>query len=209
MATVLRSLSYRYQWLFDLIVGMSSLAVGGEPRFRQLPLEGLEIYPEMKVLDLCCGSGQGTQYLVERSHHVIGLDADAVPLKRAKQRVPQAEYVQAWAEEMPFADNEFDIVYTSATLHEMQPEQCLQIVQEVHRVLKPGGCFTQIDFHRPKNWVFRLNLYGFLWLFEHQTAWDFVQLNLPNVLTEKGFVVKRFKRYAGGSLQLIQADKIG
>ncbi len=108
---------------------------------------------------------------------------------------------------MPFAANEFDIVYTSATLHEMQPEQRLQILQQVHRVLKPGGCFTQIDFHRPKNWLLRLNLYVFLWLFENQTAWDFVQLNLPQLLVETGFDVKIFKLYAGGSLQLIQAYK--
>lgn len=208
MATLLRSLSYRYQWLFDLIVGTSSLAVGGEPRFRQLPLVELTIDPEMKVLDLCCGSGQGTQYLVKQSSYVVGLDADPLPLKRAKQRVPEADYVQAWAERMPFPENEFDIVYTSATLHEMRPEQCLQIVQEVHRVLKPGGCFTQIDFHRPKNTILRFNLYLFLWLFENQTAWDFVRLNLPRVLTETGFEVRKFKLYAGGSLQLMQAVKL-
>ncbi|MDX2217287.1 MAG: class I SAM-dependent methyltransferase [Oculatellaceae cyanobacterium bins.114] len=208
MATFLRSLSYRYQWLFDLIVGVSSFVVGGEPRFRQLPLEGLKIAPEMKVLDLCCGSGQGTQYLVERSHHVIGLDADLVPLQRAKQRVPRAQYVQAWAERMPFSDHEFDIVYTSATLHEMQPDQCLQILQEVHRVLKPGGCFTQVDFHRPKNPLLRLNLYLFLWLFENETAWSFVCLDLLDVLPKTGFEVRQFKLYAGGSLQLIQACKV-
>lgn len=207
MATFLRSLTYRYQWLFDLIVGTTSLAVGGEPRFRQLPLEQLELHPEMKILDLCCGSGQGTQYLVRRSRYVIGLDADAVPLERAKQRVPEAHYVQAWAEQMPFLDNEFDMVYTSATLHEMERDQCLQIVQEVYRVLKPGGCFTQIDFHRPKNRLLRLNLYIFLWLVENQTAWDFVCLNLPQVLTDAKFEVRRFKLYAGGSLQLIHAYK--
>ncbi len=81
MATVMRSLSYRYQWLFDLIVRLTSLSVGGEARFRQLPLEGLVIHTDMKVLDLCCGSGQGTQFLVKRSRHVIGLDADSLTLK--------------------------------------------------------------------------------------------------------------------------------
>lgn len=207
MATVLRDLSYKYQWLFDLIVGVSSLSVGGEAQFRQLPLKGLMIRTDMKVLDLCCGSGQATAYLVNRSQRVVGLDADPIAIQRARQRVPAADYVQAWAENMPFPDNEFDIVHTSATLHEMQSTQLMQILSEVHRVLKPNGCFTQVDFHRPKNWLLRLNLYFFLWLFENETAWSLIELNLPNLLTNMGFRIMKFKLHAGGSLQVIQAHK--
>lgn len=207
MATILRRLSYQYQWLFDSIVGISSLSVGGEARFRQLPLKGIIIRPDMKVLDLCCGSGQATEFLVNYSEHVVGLDADPLPLKRAQQRVPKAQYVQAWAENMPFPDNEFDVVHTSATLHEMEPEQLIQILQEVRRVLKPNGCFTQVDFHLPRNWLLRLNLYLFLWLFENDTAWYLVRLNLAQLLTRMGFEVTQFKLHAGGSLQVIHANK--
>lgn len=63
MATFLRPLSYRYQWLYDGISAVAALAVGGESRFRRLALEGLSITPETRVLDLCCGSGQATQII--------------------------------------------------------------------------------------------------------------------------------------------------
>jgi len=77
VGTILR-LGYRYQWLYDLI-SRPALSVGGEARFRQLALQGLTINPETKVLDLCCGSGQATQVLVQYSQDVTGLDASPVP----------------------------------------------------------------------------------------------------------------------------------
>lgn len=208
MATILRDWCYRYQWLFDLIVEISALSVGGEPQFRKLPMQGLNIASDDRVLDLCCGSGQATRFLVERSRYVVGLDCDPIAIERAKQRVPNAQYIQAWAEDIPCGDGEFDLVHTSATLHEMQPSQMRQILREVYRVLKPGGCFSLIDFHLPNNWLLQLNLYLFLWLFENETAWYFIRLNLPQIMAKMGFQIRRLTYPAGGSLQVIHAYKI-
>lgn len=207
MATILRDLSYRYQWLYDGISGLAALAVGGEARFRQLALEGLQITPEMRLLDLCCGSGQATQYLVTRSAQVTGLDASPLSIKRAQQNVPQAEFVEGWAEAMPFGDRQFDLVHTSAALHEMKPEQLRQILQEVYRVLKPGGIFTLIDFHAPTNPLFVPGLSLFLVLFETETAWQLLKTDLGALLQEVGFASTQVKLFAGGSLQRIQAYK--
>lgn len=75
MATILRTWSYQYQWLYEGISRLAALSVGGEARFHQLPLQGLTIGSETKVLDLCGGSGQAAQFLVQYSQDVIGLDA--------------------------------------------------------------------------------------------------------------------------------------
>lgn len=207
MATILRDLSYRYQWLYDGVSRLAALSVGGEGRFRRLALEGLELKPETVVLDLCCGSGQATQVLVERSHHVTGLDASPFSIQRAKQNVPQATYVEAFAETMPFADGQFDLVHTSAALHEMEPEQLQKILQDVYRVLKPGGIFTLVDFHAPTNPIMIPGLYLFLWLFETETSWKLIQSNLAEILTSNGFQIAKQALHAGGSLQVIQAKK--
>ncbi len=74
MATILRPLSYQYQWLYDGISRLAALAVGGETRFRQLALEGLKIAKNDPILDLCCGAGQTTRYLVPLSDRCTGLD---------------------------------------------------------------------------------------------------------------------------------------
>ncbi|MBW4519197.1 MAG: class I SAM-dependent methyltransferase [Scytolyngbya sp. HA4215-MV1] len=207
MATILRDWSYRYQWLYDSISRLAAISVGGEARFRQLALQGVTIAPETKVLDLCCGSGQSTQFLVVRSQHVTGLDASPRSLKRAKQNVPQAEYVESFAESMPFTHAQFDLVHTSAALHEMEAAQLHQILCEVYRVLKPGGVFTLVDFHQPTNPLFVPGISLFLLLFETETAWALIQTDLPKLLTDLGFELQQQRLYAGGSLQVIQVKK--
>ena len=207
MATILRDWSYRYQWLYDAIARIASIAVGGESRFRQLPLQGLSVNPDSKVLDLCCGSGQSTRYLTNISQNAIGLDAGPRAIQRARENVPEGWYIQAFAEDMPFPANQFDLVHTCAALHEMQPEQLRQILREVFRVLKPGGIFTLVDFHAPTNPLFWPGLALFLWLFETETAWQLIESDLGALLGQAGFEVGQPTLYAGGTLQVIQARK--
>jgi demethylmenaquinone methyltransferase/2-methoxy-6-polyprenyl-1,4-benzoquinol methylase len=214
MATIFRDLSYRYQWLYDSISRLAAVSVGGEARFRQLALQNLKLQSDTQILDLCCGSGQVTRFLVDLSANVTGLDASPLSIERCLRRakltrnnVPDATYVQAFAEDMPFADNLFDVVHTSAALHEMQPEQLRKIIAEVYRVLKPGGVFTLVDFHSPTNPIFWPGLAVFFWLFETQTAWELLKTDLSGLLRENGFDTESPILYAGGSLQVIQGRK--
>ena len=207
MATVLRTWSYQYQWLYDGISRLAALSVGGETRFHQLPLQDLPISSKSKILDLCCGSGQATRFLVQCSQAVTGLDISPVSLERAQRNVPQAKYVEALAEEMPFPDNQFDFVHTSVAMHEMKPSQLRQIIKEVYRVLKPGGVFALVDFHKPTNFLFWPGLSIFLWLFETQTAWQLLESDLVELLKDVGFEVSVHTLHAGGSLQVIQGRK--
>lgn len=207
MATILRKWSYQYQWLYDAIAQVSALAVGGEARFRQLAFQGLSLDKNAHILDLCCGAGQTTEFLVQYSHNVIGLDASLLALKRAKKRVPEATYVEGLAEELPFADATFDVVQTSVALHEMKPEQLDQILEQVYRVLKPGGIFACIDLHQPTNPIFVPGINLFMTLFETETAWQFIQIDLPKKLSAIGFKNCQQTLHAGGSLQVLQAEK--
>jgi demethylmenaquinone methyltransferase/2-methoxy-6-polyprenyl-1,4-benzoquinol methylase len=145
--------------------------------------------------------------LVEYSQNVTGLDASPLSLKRARNNVPQAQYVEGFAENMPFGDNSFDLVHTSAALHEMNPEQLQQILNEVYRVLKPGGIFTLVDFHSPTNPIFWPGVAMFLWLFETETAWQLLKTDLVQTLSQIGFNVNPPQLYAGGSLQVIHGVK--
>lgn len=89
MATFLRTLSYRYQWLYDTISRLAALTVGGETRFRNLALQGLTGDKSLKILDLCCGAGQTTQFLTQYSDDVTGLDISPLAIERAKKNVPK------------------------------------------------------------------------------------------------------------------------
>ena len=209
MSTILRTWSYQHQWLYDSISRLAALAVGGEDRFRRLPLVGLDLPRSFSVLDLCCGCGQSTAYLVQDFESVTGLDASPRSLERARRNVPQATYVQGFAEEMPLEGSQFDLVYTSAALHEMGRDRLRQILKEVERVLKPGGFFVLVDLHRPHQPLFWPGLLVFLWLFETETAWDFIETDLTQELTTiASFQVHRQIYPAGGSLQVIQAVRM-
>jgi demethylmenaquinone methyltransferase/2-methoxy-6-polyprenyl-1,4-benzoquinol methylase len=207
MATIFRTWSYQYPWLYGVISALASLNVGGEKRFHQLPLQDLSLTSQQTILDLCCGGGQATQYLVNIGGPVTGLDASPKALARAKLAVPDATYVQGMAEALPFGDRQFDLVHTSVALHEMTPDQLNQILAEVYRVLKPGGIFTFVDLHRPSNWLFWPPLAVFMWLFETETAWQLIKTDLSALLVQRGFAIKRQTLYAGGSLQVMQAQK--
>ncbi|AFY38480.1 Methyltransferase type 11 [[Leptolyngbya] sp. PCC 7376] len=209
MATFLRPLSYKYQWIYDTISRLAALTVGGETRFRNLALQGIlnEDKSNPKILDLCCGAGQTTQFLTQYSNQVTGLDLSPLAIALAKENVPQATYVISAAENMELPDNSFDIVHTSAALHEMTPEQLTQIFQQVYRVLKPGGIFTFIDLHQPTNPLFIPSLYTFMYLFETDTAWQMIRADLPSQLIAAGFNIIKKELHAGGSLQIIQSQK--
>lgn len=208
MATILRTWSYQYPWLYQFISSLAALAVGGERQFHQLPLQGIAINKNTTILDLCCGGGQATKFLAQLSSHVTGLDASPVALQRAAQAVPQAQYVEGLAEQMPLPDSSFDLVYTSVALHEMTAPQRQQILQEVYRILKPKGTFALIDFHKPNNLLFWPPIAAFLWLFETETAWQLLSVDLVEELESVGFGDCQQNFYAGGSLQVIQAKKI-
>ena len=208
MATILREWSYRYPWLYQGIAKTTALAVGGDARLRQLPLSGIPLYLDDHGLDLCCGRGEATRYLVQHCHHVTGLDASPKALQVAQQQVPQAQYVEGWAQAMPFSAASFDWVHTSLALHELQPQIRTQVLNEIHRVLKPQGILALIDFHRPQMPLMWPGLAVFLWLFETETAWQMIEQDLADQVTQAGFELLSQTFHAGGSLQVIQARRL-
>jgi len=189
------------------VSALAALSVGGEQRMRKLFLKDLEINPDAKVLDLCCGAGQATQELVKHFQNVTGLDASPIAIQRAKRNVPQANYVEAFAEKMPFSDRSFDLVITNTAMHEMDSAQLQQIIEETYRILTPDGQFIIIDFHRPTNPLFWLPVATFLWLFETETAWELIKTDLHQLLTKSGFAIASCQLYAGGSLQVLRSGK--
>lgn len=115
--------------------------------FDQL-LKG-RIVEGMKVLDAGCGSGRNVQYLMQAGVTVYGADAAAEAIQEVRwlaQRVapelPAENFTVADLTQLPFPDKHFDAVICSAVLHFSQDEQHFsQMVQEMWRVLKPGGMF--------------------------------------------------------------------
>ena len=101
-----------------------------------------------KVLDL--GSGTGAALRQLHNYEVTAVDPDEKMLQLNKFE----NKIIGDAEDLPFPDNSFNSVYCAFVWRNLNnPELGLQ---EVHRVLKPGGNFILLDMTRPKNIFLRI-----------------------------------------------------
>lgn len=87
--------------------------------------------PEEPVLDAGCGTGLLLQLMPCYS---VGLDLSRSMLRVAKHRTALGDLVRGDAERMPFRSCCFQTVYSVTVVHEAP-----RLVDEVKRVLKPGG----------------------------------------------------------------------
>ncbi len=84
-------------------------------RIVALCLEGMTAG---SVLDVGTGTGLFAELFVDRGLEVAGVDLDAANLDRARVLVPAAHFALAPAEDLPFDDRSFDLVFFGLVLHE-------------------------------------------------------------------------------------------
>lgn len=98
-----------------------------------------------RALDVGCGEGRFCRILSEIGFSTVGIDPIESLLAVARERHPEGEYVQAFAEELPFEEAEFDLVVTYVSMVDIP--QFAKAVQEMARVLKPGGAVLMANCH--------------------------------------------------------------
>jgi ubiquinone/menaquinone biosynthesis C-methylase UbiE len=105
----------------------------------------------LRVLEV--GVGMGADYLewLKAGAIATGVDLSAASIERARRRCELAGYAPdvrvADAEQLPFPDNSFDVVYSYGVMHHSpDTEQC---IKEAQRVLKPGGQARIMVYHHP------------------------------------------------------------
>jgi ubiquinone/menaquinone biosynthesis C-methylase UbiE len=129
----------RERELREAIIGLANLETGND------------------VLDIGCGTG--TLAIAAARHvgttgAVTGIDASSPMIARAKRKAAKAgapaTLQVAVAENLPFPDRRFDVVFSTLMLHHLPRKTRQQCAGEIKRVLKASGRVVAVDFGRAK-----------------------------------------------------------
>lgn len=96
--------------------------------------------PQDSILDVGCGNGRLYQMFDDLSISYTGVDQSEELVQIAQEKFSQAQFLVSGMTELPFPDASFDLVYCIAAFHHLPTvEHRQKALQEIHRVLKPGG----------------------------------------------------------------------
>lgn len=100
----------------------------------------LEKTKNTSILDLGCGQGNNSLYLIERGYQVIACDFSEVAISRVKQFLPQAKtMVLNMLDGLPFGSESTHIVIADLSLHYFSWNDTKAIVKDIYRTLIDGG----------------------------------------------------------------------
>lgn len=106
--------------------------------FMQLLERFVELVGEGRVLDAGCGPGEETGFFVEHGLEAVGVDAAERMIEQARER-NDGDYRVMDLRDLGFDDNVFDGVWCNVTMQFFPPDQMETVLDELDRVLKPGG----------------------------------------------------------------------
>ena len=142
-----------------------------------------------RVADLGCGTGEMLGSLFKEDKKIlIGVDSSPEMLEQARIKLPSPNAIDlrlGELENLPMKDQEVDTVIMSMVLyHIFEPEKSLN---EVFRVLKPGGTFLLADFEKHDQENIK-EIIGGSWL-------GFEKDQINTWFSTCGFSLKSFDRY--------------
>jgi len=107
----------------------------GQDRRMQMILQAAGNLANGKVFEIGVGLGAYLSRLAQSAQQAIGLDVELERTLEAHQRVEQV--ICGVGEFLPFPENSFDLLLSHEVLEHVNDD--LKSVQEMVRVLKPGG----------------------------------------------------------------------
>lgn len=152
VAEVFRSVAGKYDIMNDV------MSLGIHRWWKHYAIELANIHAGQVVLDLAGGTGDLAKKIAAKvgaEGLVVLADINEAMLNIGRDRLLDAGYVenvrfaQANAEQLPFADNTFDLITISFGLRNVTRKDVA--LRSMYRVLKPGGKLFVVEFSKPTN----------------------------------------------------------
>jgi len=113
----------------------------------------------LRVLEVGCGLGTDGAQFAEAGADYTGVDLTDAAVELAQKRFTlfqlPGKFQTADAENLDFPDDSFDLVYSHGVLH--HTPDTVRAIQEIHRVLVPGGRAVVMLYHRD-SYNYRVNI---------------------------------------------------
>jgi demethylmenaquinone methyltransferase/2-methoxy-6-polyprenyl-1,4-benzoquinol methylase len=151
------------------------LSYGQDRRWKRRLIDLAAPQPGARALDLATGTGDLAFALASRGTHVVGLDITFRMIELANGKVAPAapsrppSFVVGDMLALPFPSGSFDIVTTGYGLRNVP--NLATAIEEIERVLSPGGCVLSLDFNRPSNPLVRSAYLAYLTLVGAALGW--------------------------------------
>lgn len=129
------------------------LSMGNSALWRHAVVRAIDPQPGERILDIAAGTGTSSAVLARSGARVVAADFSQGMIDVGRTRNPHIEFVQADAMDLPFDDNEFDVVTISFGLRNIKDPR--KALAEMFRVLKPGGRLLICEFSTPPAAVVR------------------------------------------------------
>ena len=158
---------------YDLITIL--LSFGLDRRWKQRAVDLAAPAAGARGLDLASGTGDLAFALQSRGVLVIGLDVTHRMLQLARNKAGHLGaarspfFVTGDMCALPFPNAHFDIVTTGYGLRNV-PDMTIA-VDEIYRVLRPGGTVVSLDFNRPESAIVRAVYLAYLWTVGGALGW--------------------------------------
>jgi len=140
--------------LSDSTEGFEEFQQGSLSFIKRLQLDMLELSPGVRLLEVGFGRGEFLRECAKRGADVVAIDYSPDALEIAQQTMaefPDADLRVADCKALPFDSRSFDRVYSGDVIEHQHWEDGVQMLTEMHRVLRPGGF---LFVHTSPNTVF-------------------------------------------------------
>lgn len=189
--------------VYDLLAPLMTLGV--ERRCSRDVLEELHLSGSERVLDIGCGTGKLTRAIAHRldpatGSLAVGLDAAVKMLEVARRKagpVPNLRFDAAIAEELPYADASFDRFVSTFFFHHVNASLKRRTLQELWRVLRPGGIGVIVDVDVPYHLFGALCAWSGYVLFRQDEIRENIRGELRRAFDESPFAWQVLRRRAG------------
>jgi|SRR5690349_2475771 SAM-dependent methyltransferase len=138
---------HRYPGSVDALRSPQRVALLEVSRVVDLCLEGIVVET---VLDVGVGAGVFAEDFVQRGLRLTGVDVNPEMVEAARRYVPNAAFVEAPADTLPFEDDTFDLVFLGHVLHEVP--DAVRTLAEARRVARTRVAVLE--------WPYRAEEYG-------------------------------------------------